>query len=133
MYIKKGLTKGNLEALYIMAFRLYEAERTLDALHCFKLMALLNALDKRAWFGCAACFEILKRYGAAIGCYEAASAIDINDLIPLLRIFHCYLESNQKNQALLALDNAIEAAEKHGHLYSELKEHAINMKNILGK
>ena len=132
-YLKKGLTETNMEALYITAYNLYESEKISHALPYFKLMALLNPYDKRGWLGCGACFEIIKSFTSAISCYKAAAITDINDPMPLFRIFHCCLEINDKKNALKSLEAAIKAAEKQPGLFSKLKEQAINIRNILVK
>ena len=131
IYLQRGLTKKNMDALYLMAFKLYEAKKAEEALHCFKLMTLLDWCDKRAWLGCAACFERIKNYTAAIGCYKAATIADNHDPMPLLRTFHCYLEIQDKENALKALETAIQVAERQADLYSDLKKQAENIKKAL--
>ena len=133
IYLKQGLTKKHIEALYMKAFRLYETGKVTDALTYFHLMLLLNSNDKRAWLGCAACFEIMKQYDPAIHCYLYASFVDRNDPMSLFRAFHCYLEINEKNYALQALEMAIQIADENNELYGELKKQALNIKNILIK
>ena len=133
IYLQRGLTKKNMEALYLMAFKLYEAQKVEEALLCFKLMTLLDWSDKRAWLGSAACFERIKNYTAAIGCYKAATLADNHDPMPLFRAFHCYLEIQDKENALKALETAIQVAERQADLYSDLKKQAENIKKALLK
>lgn len=133
LYIRRGLTEKNMHDIYVMGFGLYESQKFNEALLCFKLMTLLNWSDKKAWLGSAACLEVTKQYSSAIVCYTAAAMTDPDDPMPLLRSFRCYLENHDTKNALVALDAAIEAAEKQSDLYSDLKDQAIKLKEILLK
>ena len=96
-------------------------------------MAFLDNGDRRGWIGAAACLEATKQYNAAIGCYGCAAVLDQSDPMPLLRSFNCYLENNDKEKALTALEAAIEVANKQEGLYANLKEQAQKIKEVLLK
>lgn len=131
LYLLKGLTEKNIEALYLLAHHLYEEGRYEEACPFFQLMAFLNNQDKRAWLGAAACLEAKKEYKAAIGCYGCAAVLDETDPMPFFRSFNCHLENNDQKKAITALEAAIEIANKEEGRYADLKEQAKKIKEAL--
>ncbi len=133
LYLRQGLTQKHMDAIYLVSHHLFEQKKYREACPLFEMMTFLDCYDKRAWLGSAACFEAMKEYPVAAGCYKCAALLDESDPMPFFRSFNCYLGYNDKAQATSALEAAIEIAGKQEGLYSSLKEQAIKLKEVLLK
>jgi type III secretion system low calcium response chaperone LcrH/SycD len=104
LYLSKGWSEKDINALYIVAYNLYSEQKYREALDVFNSIAFYNHFDKRGWIGSAACFQLLHYYEDAITCYITASLIDIEDPLPLFHAAECYSALKKYSEAILSLD-----------------------------
>ncbi len=125
-----GLTKKDMEFLYIIVKNLYDREKYKEVLPLFQLFALYDRDDKRAWMGLGACNEKLSDYANAIFSYSTVTRIDTKDPLPHFRMVHCWLAGKKTPQALQALDQSILLSAGKPK-YAKLHETALHLKQAL--
>jgi type III secretion system low calcium response chaperone LcrH/SycD len=132
LYITQGLTKQDLNALYIIAYNLYSEKKYQKAVSIFETMSFYNHLDKRGWMGTAACYQMLGRYDDAVLCYSFASLLDVENPLPIFHSIECYIARRKYSEALSAL-GAILVLLKKTSEFDHLKGWVIQMKETLEK
>lgn len=132
LYITRGLTKQDLDALYIIAYNLYSEGKYQKAVQVFETMTFYNHFDKRGWIGTAACYQVLGRYNDAILCYSFASLIDVQDPLPVFHSIECYVALKRYSEALAALDAILLLTDKNAE-FANFKNWAMKMKETLQK
>ena len=132
LYITRGLTKEDLDALYIIAYNLYSEKKYQEAVQIFETIAFYNHFDRRGWMGTAACYQMLGRYSDAIISYSSASLIDVQDPLPIFHSVECYIALKRYPEALSALE-AILTLTKNNSEFANLTNWAVKMKETLQK
>ncbi|MCP5306225.1 MAG: SycD/LcrH family type III secretion system chaperone [Chromatiaceae bacterium] len=105
-----GISETSLDALYNLAYSAYRAGRFSDALKVFRFLVTFDHLEKRYWMGFAACRQMTKEYRGAIDAYAVASTLDLHDPAPLLHTAECLLALDLRDNAVGALELAVETA-----------------------
>ena len=80
-----------MEAVYTLAFNMYDQAKYEDAHGLFTFLGLYDHLEKKYWIGLAACRHMLKRYEAAIDAYSMAALFDVDNPEIPLHAAECYL------------------------------------------
>ncbi|WP_295540817.1 SycD/LcrH family type III secretion system chaperone [uncultured Thiohalocapsa sp.] len=106
----EGLSKHHYEALYGMAYNLYEAERYRDARELFCYLCSRNHLEQRFWLGLGACQQMLGLHDQATTAYAFANLLDVDDPRSALHAGECLLASGQHTEAADALNDALTTA-----------------------
>ena len=75
----RGLTTQEIEAIYTVAYNLFENAKYEDALRVFGFLCLYSHLDKRFWLGAAACHQQLKNFQQAVDAYSMSAMLDVED------------------------------------------------------
>ncbi len=132
LYLTRGLTNQDLDALYVIAYNLYAEKKYQAALQIFQGMLFYNHFDKRGWLGTAACLQMLKRYQDAILSYSYVSLLDSEDLLSLFHSIECYIALERYADADSALEVLISLAGKNSK-FAHLKDWAVKLKEFLGK
>jgi Flp pilus assembly protein TadD len=65
----------SIEALYATGHWLYSAQRFADAAIVFRMMALADASDERAWLALGGCHEGIGQHAIAAALYELAADV----------------------------------------------------------
>lgn len=130
LYLSRGLSEQDLDAVYVMGYDLYSEKKYKKALRIFQTIAFYNHFDKRGWMGSAACYQLLGRYRKAISCYAYASLIDSQDPVPVFHAIECYIALNSNEEARSALEALLLLTEKRPE-FDELKNWATRMKEVL--
>lgn len=130
VYVVLGLSKKEMEALYVTIHNLYERGKYQEALPLFGLMAFYDHRDKRAWIGMGSCNELLSQHLQAILSYNRALQLDPEDPTLHFRIANCWMVVKKKPQALQALQECLRlcAGKKE---YSALREEALHLQTAL--
>lgn len=87
----RGLTQDHMEAIYTLAYTLYQQERYQEAHDLFTFLCLYDHLETKYWNGLAACRQMRKDYGAAIDAYTMAAMLDVENPELPLRAAECHL------------------------------------------
>ena len=132
VYAVLGLKKDHLDTIYLVAYNLYIEKKYEKASNLFKLMITLNLLDKKAWMGLAACYQMLGDYKGAIANYYYAGIIDMNDPKPALYVADCYMALKDYASALHSLEIAILFSGDNPQ-YTVLKKKAEGMRGALAE
>lgn len=88
---KLGITDGQMEAMYAVAFNQFQKGAFDDAIKSFSLLCLLNPLEYKHLFGIASCFYKKGSYELASLYYVIASRLDRGDPAPFLYAAECLL------------------------------------------
>jgi type III secretion system low calcium response chaperone LcrH/SycD len=105
-----GLTDGDIETLYYLAYTQYSQGQFADAEKTFRVLCFHDHLSDRFWLGLGAARQMLKDHEGAILAYSMIPEIgSFNPLAPL-HAAECYLALGLYEQALAGLDCALECA-----------------------
>jgi type III secretion system low calcium response chaperone LcrH/SycD len=100
---KLGITDGQMEAMYAVAFNQFQKAAYDDAIQSFSLLCLLNPLEYKYMFGFASSFYKKGSYELASLYYVIASKLDTGDPSPFLHAAECMLAINDTKGANEAL------------------------------
>ena len=100
----KGITNGEMEAVYSIAFNYYRTGKYDEAEKLFNFLALFDHLNAKYWFGMGAVQQVKKDYKTAITSYSYCSFLDLENPKPQLHAAECYLALGDKENALSALE-----------------------------
>lgn len=132
LYLSRGVSEKDLDALYVMAYNLYAEKKYQEALQIFQAIVFYNHFDKRGWIGTGACCQLLHRYRDAISSYAYASLINSEDPLPLFHAIECYIALKSYDEARSAIEAMLLLTEKNVQ-FDQLKNWAMKMKETLQK
>ncbi len=118
----KGITTGEMEAVYSLGFNFYNTGRYDEAEKVFKFLVLFDHLNPKYWMGMAALQQVKKNYDGAITSYGFASFLDLHDPKPQYHAAECFLAKGDTENALSALEALKQYAPKEterGRVYLE--------------
>lgn len=115
---------------YEAAYRLFQSSRYEDAANAFLFLVTLNPYNHDFWLGLGMSTQLLGDKEAAIDAYEMAASCQIDNPVPYFYLAKCLFESHERDNALQALDLAIEYADDLPQ-YAELKLQAEEVKRLL--
>lgn len=105
-----GITDGQMEAMYAVAYNQFQNGKYDDAAKSFSLLAMFDPLEYKYIFGIASCFHMKGEYETASMYYVVASGLDEKDPAPFLHIGECMLAIKDKEGAKDSLALALERA-----------------------
>ena len=129
----KGLTDGEMEAVYSLGFSFYNTGRYDDAEKVFRFLVLFDHLNARYWTGLGAVQQVKKLYGDAILSYGYASFLDLENPKPQYFAAECFLAMGDKDNALSAIAALEEYCPKETELGREYLAKAAELKAIAEK
>ncbi len=100
----KGLTDGEMEAIYSLGYNFYTTGRLDDADKVFRFLVLIDHTCPKYWIGLGAVQQVKRDYKHAITSYAYASFLDIDNPKPQYHAAECFLATGDKVNALSALD-----------------------------
>jgi type III secretion system low calcium response chaperone LcrH/SycD len=106
----QGLSEDELEALYGVAYNLYNQGQYDDSDKLFRLLCFLDHLDRRFWMGLGAVRQSLKRHADAIEAYSVAAVLDTEDPVVPLHAAECFLALGRLEEADSAITGALHYA-----------------------
>jgi type III secretion system low calcium response chaperone LcrH/SycD len=118
-----GVSNSYLENVYAQAYRLYNTGKYAEAIHLFRILIMLNAMEPKYMLGLAACFHMLKEYNNAIQTYTMCSALDPQTPIPHYHTSDCFIQMKDYLSAMVCLELTIDRA-KDKPEYAKMKERA---------
>lgn len=118
-----GVSNSYLENVYAQAYRLYNTGKYAEAIHLFRILIMLNAMEPKYMLGMAACFHMLKEYDNAIQTYTMCSALDPQSPIPHYHSSDCFIQMRDYISAMVCLELAIARAGDKPE-YAKMKERA---------
>jgi type III secretion system low calcium response chaperone LcrH/SycD len=128
----RGLTDETMEAIYSVAYNLYQNGKFEDALKIFQFLCFYDHYNKKYYMGLGACRQMLKQYAEAIDTFTYASILDSSDPTPPLYAADCHLALGN----LEAAESGFYAAHEWSGTkeeYKEIKERAKSMLDLIQK
>lgn len=122
----KGLDAETLEAIYQVAYNLYQNGKYEQALKIFRVLGLFDHYEKKYFMGLAACLKVLEQYDNAIEAYSFATMLDVNDPMPGFYAGECHLALANYEEALSGFTAALHFASKSDQ-YNDIKKKAETM------
>lgn len=99
----KGITDGEMEAVYSLGFNFYNTGRIEDAEKVFKFLVLFDHMNPKYWTGMGAVQQVKREYEAAVTSYGFASFLDLENPKPQFHAAECYLAMGDRTNAISAL------------------------------
>ncbi len=100
----KGITTGEMEAVYSLGFNFYNTGRYDEAEKIFKFLVLFDHMSPKYWMGMGAIQQVRKNYDGAITSYGYASFLDLHDPKPQYLAAECFFAKGDRDNALSALE-----------------------------
>ncbi|MEJ5301204.1 MAG: SycD/LcrH family type III secretion system chaperone [Thermodesulforhabdaceae bacterium] len=103
----KGFSDEQMEAIYAIAFNLYQGGKYKDAVEVFTWLGMMNPFVSKYWMGLGASLQMLKDFNNALNAYAVAAITSKpEDPVPHLHAGECYLGLGDKEEALKAFTMA---------------------------
>lgn len=99
----KGVTDGELEAIYAVGVNFYKAGNYPDAEKIFRFLTLFEHTSSRFWTSLGSAQQVQKRFADALKSYQFASFLDLHNPKPMYYAAECFLMLGDKTNAQLAL------------------------------
>ena len=127
-----SFSDATMSKFYQAAHLLFERQHYEDAANAFFFLTTLNPHYHEYWLGLGMSTQLSQDYEAAIDAYELAALCDLSSPVPYFYLAKCLFAIHDRENALQALDLAIENAENRKE-YAELKQQAEFAKKTLLK
>lgn len=126
----KGFTEDEMEAVYTVAYNLFQNGKLDDAEKVFRFLCFFDHLCQKYWLGLGACRKSLKNFAGAIDSFGLASILDIRDPRPALQSAECHIQLGRRDEAISALSAAIGYGGQNAK-YASLVDRAKMMLKVL--
>lgn len=103
----KGVTDGEMEALYAIAYNYYSTGHYEEADKLFRFLVRLDHTNAKMWIGLGAVQQVRKDFANAATSYGYASFLNLDDPKPQYYAAQCFLalgDLKSAESALAALD-----------------------------
>ena len=103
----KGVTDGEMEALYAIAYNYYTTGHYAEADKLFRFLVRLDHTNAKMWIGLGAVQQVRKDFANAVTSYGYASFLDLENPKPQYYAAQCFLalgDLKSAESALAALD-----------------------------
>ena len=119
----KNMNDDTMEAIYSVAFNLYQGGKFDEALKVFQFLCFYDHFNKKYYLGMGACQQMLKDYESAIEIFTYAAVLDGDDPRAMMYIGDCHMGQGDKEKARQSYEMAIEWAGESAE-YAEDKARA---------
>ncbi|MEI6416735.1 MAG: tetratricopeptide repeat protein, partial [Verrucomicrobiota bacterium] len=127
---KKGITKRQLESLYLAGFQLYEMQCYQEAADLFRLLCFYEPRVARNWIGLGGAYQHIKCHDNALASFAMASLLDPHNPDSRFYAAHSCIDLMNLYRSLECVSVAIELA-KHDANKKDLYRRAVALKNAL--
>ncbi len=103
-----GLNDEMIEGMYSFGYRLYNTGKYEQAVQLFRLLVMFDPSQPKFAMGLGACFHMMKDYENAATTYVLCSIIDPLNPLPHYHASDCYVQLNQPENAVIALQLSID-------------------------
>ena len=122
----KNLTDESMEAIYSVAFNLYQGGRYDEAKKVFQFLCFYDHYEKKYFLGLGACQMMEQEFETAVELFSFASALDTDDPRAMLYIGDCHMAMGKPAAAKLAYETAVKWAGDQ----AEFKDEQIRAQNM---
>lgn len=103
----KGVSDGEMETLYSIAYNYYTTGKYEEADTIFRYLVYLDHSNAKMWIGLGAVQQVRREFAMAVKSYAMASFLDLSNPKPQYYAAECYLalgDTVNAESALAALD-----------------------------
>lgn len=125
-----GVDDEAMASFYGAAYQLFENKRYLDSANAFLFLVTLNSYNYDYWLGLGMSLQMCHNYESAIDAYEMAATCKIDSPIPYFYLAKCLFAVHDRENALSALDLALEYS-KEKEEFQDLRNQALAAKKLL--
>ena len=129
----KGVTNGELEAVYSLAFGYYRTGKYDEALKLFQFLVLFDHLNAKFWFGLGATQQAIKDYQGAVASYGYCSFLNLENPNPQFHAAECFLAIGDKRNAASALEALNEYCPANTDVGREYRAKAAKLREVVGE
>ena len=129
----KGITNGEMEAVYSLAFNYYRTGKFDEAEKLFNFLALFDHLNPKFWMGVGAVRQVKKDFSGAVQAYGYASFLDISNPKPQLHAAECFLAMGDKRNAASSLEALEHFCPKDTDVGREYRAKAAELRKVVGE
>ena len=104
----KGLSDQEMEAIYSVAYHLFQNGEIEKAESVFRFLCFFDHLEHKYWLGLGACRKALKKYAEAVDAFGLAGILDVSDPRPAMEAAECHIHLGRRTQAISALNAALQ-------------------------
>lgn len=119
----KGLNDETMEAIYALAYNLYNGGRYKESETLFQFLSFHDHLEPKYFMGLGAARQMNKKYESAVEAYGIAGFLNMEDPLPAFYAAECHLALGNLDLAESALIGTIEWAGDNKK-YEGLKQQA---------
>ncbi|MBF0318680.1 MAG: SycD/LcrH family type III secretion system chaperone [Nitrospirae bacterium] len=105
---KNGMSDDQMEAMYAIAYNLYQSGKYDEAVKVFLVLAINNPFLPKYWKGMGASLQMSKKYCPAVYAYTTAGSLDVKDPEVYLHLSECTIALGRKEESISTLKTAIE-------------------------
>ncbi len=122
----KNLSDESMEAIYSVAFNLYQGGRYDEAKKVFQFLCFYDHFNKKYFLGLGACQMMEQDFETAVELFSFASALDTDDPRAMLYIGDCQMAMGKPAAAKVAYETAVKWAGDQ----AEYKDEQIRAQNM---
>ncbi len=100
----RGYSEEEIEALYQVAYNLYQQQKHQDAKTMFQFLSTYEHADARFWLGLGGCCQRLNEFESAINAYSCAALADATNPVYPFHACECYIATKDWDVAKKAID-----------------------------
>ena len=126
----KGITKGQLESLYLAGFQLYDMQCYQQAADLFRLLCFYEPRVSRNWIALGGAYQHVKYHDNALASFTMASLLDPFDPASKFYAAHSCIDLMNLERALECVIAAIDLA-KDDPSKKDLYRRALGLKEAL--
>lgn len=104
----KGMSEDSMEAIYSVAYNLYEGGRYDEAFKVFQFLCFFDHYCTKYFLGLGACLLMQKEYDRAIEAFGYVCAIDSTDPQAMRYIGDCHLAAGEPDAACVAYQAVVD-------------------------
>lgn len=105
---------------YATAFGLYEKGDYRSAAHLFTQLVLTDPYSEHYWQGLASSKQMAREYLAAVHAWSLCALLNEKDPLPHFHAAECFLSLDEKEEALKALDAALDLSRDNERLSEKI-------------
>ena len=129
----KGITNGELEAVYSLAFNYYRSGKFDEAEKLFNFLVFFDHLNQKFWMGVGAVRQVKKNFTGAVQAYGYASFLDLKNPKPQLHAAECFLAMGDKLNAASSLEALDSFCPTDTELGREYRAKAAELRKLIGE
>ena len=114
------LSTNEAELLYAHAYDIYQKKEYRSAVKLFSQLVVTNPFSLDYWKGLASAQQMAREYLAALHAWALTSILSENDPLPHMHAAECYFKTGESEEALKALDLALDLAQDRPDLIDRI-------------